>query len=60
MEGKGRATRDLRIMVLSGMSVVLAPFVLIALLVIRMVKPKMRFAFRHWNNRLQREIARWS
>lgn len=60
MESEGRAARDLRIMVLSAMSAALAPFVLMILLVIRKVRPRLRFAFRHWNSRLQREIARWS
>jgi hypothetical protein len=60
MEGKGRAARDLRVMLLSAMSATLAPLVLTGLLVIRKVKPRLRFLFRHWNGRLQREIARWS
>ena len=47
-------------MVLSAMSVVLAPFVLMVLLLIRKVRPRVRFLFRGWNRRLQREIARWS
>lgn len=60
VEGKGRAAKELRITMLSAMSVLLAPFVLITLLLIRAVRPRLRFVFRHWNNRLQREIARWS
>jgi hypothetical protein len=60
MDGKGRAARDLRIMLLSAMSVALTPFVLMSLLVIRKFKPRLRFLFRHWNRRLQREVARWS
>ena len=60
MERQGRAAKELRITMLSASSVVLAPFVLMALLLIRAVRPRLRFAFRHWNNRLQREIARWS
>jgi hypothetical protein len=47
-------------MMLSAMSVVLAPFVLMILLAIRKVRPRLRFLFRHWTGRLQREIARWS
>jgi hypothetical protein len=47
-------------MLLSAMSAALAPAVLMCLLVIRKVTPKLRFSFRHWNRRLQREIARWS
>ena len=50
----------MRIMVLSAMSVVLAPFVLMTLLAIRKIRPRLRFLFRHWNGRLEREIARWS
>jgi hypothetical protein len=60
MEGKGPAARELRVMLLSAMSAALAPLVLITLLVIRKLKPQVRFRFRHWNRRLQREIARWS
>ena len=47
-------------MLLSAMSVALAPFVLLSLLMIRKLKPRVGFLFRHWNRRLQREIARWS
>jgi hypothetical protein len=50
----------MRVMVLSAMSATLAPLVLTSLLVIRRLKPRVRFLFRHWNGRLQREIARWS
>jgi hypothetical protein len=60
MEGEGRAARDLRVMLLSAMSAMLAPLVLMGLLIIRRIKPRIRFLFRHWNTRLQREIARWS
>jgi hypothetical protein len=47
-------------MMLSAMSAALAPAVLLGLLAIRKIKPRLRFVFRHWNGRLQREIARWS
>jgi hypothetical protein len=47
-------------MLLSAMSAMFAPFVLLILLVIRKLRPRLRFVFRHWNGRLQREIARWS
>jgi hypothetical protein len=60
MADEGRAARDLRIMLLSAMSAAIAPLVLIVLLAIRRLKPRVRFIFRHWNGRLQREIARWS
>ena len=60
MEGEGRAAKELRIMLVSAISAALAPAVLMVLLVIRKLKPRVRFAFRHWNGRLQREIARWS
>jgi hypothetical protein len=60
MANGGRAARDVRIMLLSAMSAALAPLVLTILVVIRRLKPRMRFIFRHWNGRLQREIARWS
>ena len=47
-------------MLLSAMSVVLTPLVLMTLLIIRILTPRLRFLFRHWNRRLQREVARWS
>ena len=47
-------------MLLSAMSAALAPTVLLCLLVIRKVTPRLRFMARHWNRRMQREIARWS
>jgi hypothetical protein len=50
----------MRVVLLSGMSAALAPVVLLGLLTIRKVKPRVRFLFRHWNGRLQREITRWS
>ena len=60
MEHKGRTVRELRIMLLSAMSASVAPAVLTTILVFRKVRPRVRFMFRHWNSRLQREIARWS
>jgi hypothetical protein len=50
----------MRVLLLSAMSAAFAPLVLIVLLIIRRLKPRIRFLFRHWNSRLQREIARWS
>jgi hypothetical protein len=47
-------------MVLSAMSAVLAPLVLVTLLLFRKVRPRVRSLFRHWNGRFQREMARWS
>jgi hypothetical protein len=60
MDNEGRAARDLRIMLLSAMSAAIAPLVLLGLVVIRRLRPRVRFVFRHWNGRLQREITRWS
>jgi hypothetical protein len=60
MEAKRRAAREMRVMLLSAMSVALTPLVLTTLLIIRVLKPRLRFQLRHWNRRLQREIARWS
>jgi hypothetical protein len=47
-------------MLLSAMSATVAPGVLVGLLMIRKIRPRLRFIFRHWNSRLQREVARWS
>jgi hypothetical protein len=60
MEVVGRTRRELRVALLSAMSAALAPIVLLCLLLIRKLTPRLRFLFRHWNGRLQREIARWS
>jgi hypothetical protein len=60
MQAQERAAKELRIMLASAMSAALAPAVLMSVLVIRKLKPRVRFLFRHWNGRLQREIARWS
>jgi hypothetical protein len=60
MEDEGRMAREVRVMLLSAMSVALTPIVLTSLLLIRKLKPRLRFLFRHWNRRLQHEIARWS
>lgn len=47
-------------MLLSAMSSALAPLVLVSILVFRKIAPRVHFKVRHWNRRLQREIARWS
>lgn len=60
MERKGRTAREARVMLLSAMSAGLAPLVLMTLLAFRKIRPRLRFIYRHWNGRLQREIARWS
>ena len=60
MESEGRTRRGLRLMLLSAMSAMVAPAVLVGLLMIRKIRPRLRFIFRHWNSRLQREVARWS
>ena len=60
MAPEGRTRRELRVMGLSAMSATIAPVVLVCLLMIRKVRPRLRFLFRHWTGRMQREIARWS
>jgi hypothetical protein len=60
VENDRRAARGLRVMLLSAMSASLAPIVLMGLLLIRKIRPRIRFLARHWNGRLHREIARWS
>jgi hypothetical protein len=60
MATESRTRRELRVLLLSAMSASVAPIVLMCLLLIRKVRPRLRFLFRHWNSRMQREIARWS
>ena len=60
MENRERVHRDLRVMLLSAVSAMFAPLVLLILLAIRKLRPRLRFVLRHWNGRLQREVARWS
>lgn len=52
--------RELRVMMLSAMSIVLAPFVLVSIIVFRKARVRVHHQARFWNKRLQHEIARWT
>jgi hypothetical protein len=56
----GTPARELRVMILSGASVVVAPLVFVGIIVLRKVAVRVRVKTRFWNKRLQHEIARWS
>ena len=60
MAGEGRPVRALRATVLSALSAGLAPLVLIGIYVFRKLAPPLHHRFHFWNERLQREIARWT
>ncbi len=47
-------------MTLSALSGVLAPFVFVALIVMRKVAVRVHVKTRFWNKRLQHERARWT
>ena len=60
MEQPGRRRGGLRVMVLSALSVLIAPLVFVGIIVLRKVDRRLSDHLRHWNKRLQHEIARWS
>ncbi len=47
-------------MVLSALSALIAPLVFVGIIVLRKVDRRLSVHLRHWNKRLQHEIARWS
>jgi hypothetical protein len=57
---RGTPARELRLMMLSAATSFLAPFVFVAIIVLRKVAVRMHVKTRFWNKRLQHEIARWS
>jgi hypothetical protein len=59
MDGRTPA-RELRVMVLSGATVVVAPLVFVGIIVLRKIAARVHVKTRFWNKRLQHEIARWS
>ncbi len=60
MDGERRPARGLRIMMLSAMSAVAAPFVFASIIVLRKVTLRVHLKARFWNKRMQHEIARWT
>lgn len=53
-------TRELRLMMVSAMSIVLAPFVFVSIIVFRKARARVNLKARFWNKRLQHELARWT
>ena len=56
----GSPARELRVMMLSAASVLVAPFVFVSIIVLRKVAIRVHAKSRFWNKRLQNEIARWT
>ena len=60
MAQPGRRWGGLRVMALSAFSALIAPLVFVGIIVLRKVDRRLSTHLRHWNKRLQHEIARWS
>ncbi len=60
MDGSDTVARNLRVLVLSGLSVFIAPLVFVSVIVLRKVNRRVGAKARFWNRRLQHEIARWT
>jgi hypothetical protein len=56
---RGTPAKELRAMILSGATVVVAPLVFVGIIVLRKVAVRVRVKTRFWNKRLQHEIGRW-
>ena len=57
---RGAIRSGLRIVAISAISGFLAPLVFVGVIVLRKVERRVHVHVRHWNKRLQHEIARWS
>jgi hypothetical protein len=51
---------ELRRIILSGSSAVVAPLVFLGIIVLRKVHHRVGVQTRFWNRRLQHEISRWT
>ncbi len=60
MEAGGHRPRGLRVLTLSALSALLAPFVFVGIIVMRKVERRFNVHLRHWTRRMRQEIARWS
>ena len=60
MEKTGNKSSGLRVVALSGISGLMAPLVFLSVIVLRKTERRVHVHYRHWNRRLQHEIARWS
>jgi hypothetical protein len=60
VDGPQNVTRESRLLVLSALSAFMAPFVFVSIIVLRKVHRRVNVQARHWNRRMQHEIARWS
>jgi hypothetical protein len=49
-----------RVVVLSGLSAVVAPLVFVAIIIGRKAERRLTVHVRHWTRRLRHEIARWT
>jgi hypothetical protein len=60
MDTARRPSHELRTASLSAFAGFTAPLVFVAVLVLRKLNRRMHFRVRFWNNRVKRELARWS
>jgi urea transporter len=60
VDGSENVARETRILVLSGLSAFIAPFVFVSIIVLRKVNRRVNVQARFYNKRLRRELARWS
>jgi hypothetical protein len=60
MGRSGRRSNHLRVVFLSALSAISAPMVFVGIIVLRRVDRRFTSHWRHWTERLQHEIARWT
>jgi hypothetical protein len=54
------SSKGLRVVVVSALSAFMAPLVFVSIIVLRKTERRVHSHYRHWNRRLQHEIARWN
>jgi len=60
MDSARHPSHEVRTAGLSAFGGFLAPLVFVAVLVLRKLNRRVHFRFRFWNQRVKRELARWS
>ena len=60
MDTAPRPSHELRTAGLSAFAGLLAPLVFVLLIALRKIRRRANFHFKFWNQRVKRELARWS
>ena len=60
MDPAPRPSHELRTFGLSAVAGFMAPLVFVLLIAVRKFRRRVNFRFRFWNQRVKRELARWS